>query len=150
MTITQKCQYALRAIFELARQAGKGPVKIEDIARAQAIPARFLETILNQLRQVGFVASRRGVQGGYLLAVDPAKLTAGQVIRLIDGPFRAVDCVVGGGAECPLKKTCAFKQMWHEADHAIASVFDKTTFQTLLGRSRRRRTRRPSRARRGA
>ncbi len=68
MLVSQKSQYALRAVFELARRNGGLPVKIADIAEAQAIPQRFLEVIMNQLKQGGFVESRRGKRGGYLLA----------------------------------------------------------------------------------
>ena len=65
MMLTQKCQYAMRAVFELAKREGRGPVKINEIAEAQAIPQRFLENILNQLRQGGVVESRRGKEGGW-------------------------------------------------------------------------------------
>ena len=67
MAITQKCQYALRAIYELARR-GEGPCKIGAVAEAQGIPVRFLENILNSLKGAGFVDSARGKDGGYFLA----------------------------------------------------------------------------------
>lgn len=59
MNVSQKCQYALRAVFELAKRRGEGPTTVADIAKAQAIPAKFLELILGQLRQGGFTESRR-------------------------------------------------------------------------------------------
>jgi len=130
--ITQKCQYALRAIFELAQRGNQGPVKISDIAKAQAIPALFLETILNQLKQAGIVESRRGVRGGYVLMASPSRLTAGDIIRQIDGLGNPVKCVVGGGEECPMRGNCAFMDMWNQAAKAVAEVFDGTTFQDLL------------------
>ena len=68
MSVSLKCQYGLRALFELARRAGNGPTRIQEIAEAQAIPPRFLENILNQLRRGGFVESRRGKAGGFVLA----------------------------------------------------------------------------------
>jgi len=132
MMITQKCQYALRSIFELARRRGQGPVKISDIAKAQAIPAQFLETILNQLKQAGYVDSRRGMRGGYVLTVSPSRLTAGDIIRQIDGLGKPVKCVVGGGEQCPMRGACAFEEMWDKAGEALAKVFDDTTFQDLL------------------
>ena len=67
MNLSQKCQYAVRAIFELAKHYGRGPVAISQIAASQAIPQRFLENILNELRPTGLIESRRGIQGGYLL-----------------------------------------------------------------------------------
>jgi Rrf2 family protein len=134
MTITQKCQYALRAVFELARRSGQGPVKISDIAAAQAIPAQFLETILNQLKQAGYVESRRGVHGGYVLSTSPSRLTAGDIIRQIDGLGKPVKCIVGGGVSCPMRGNCAFEKMWDDAGDALSKIFDGTTFQDLLDR----------------
>ncbi|KKL10688.1 hypothetical protein LCGC14_2553300, partial [marine sediment metagenome] len=103
MNVSQKCQYALRAVFELAKRQGRGPTTISDVAEAQAIPPRFLELILGQLRQGGFVDSRRGPRGGYLLPVTSPALTIGQIIEFIDGPIAPVRCVVGGpDVDCPL------------------------------------------------
>jgi Rrf2 family transcriptional regulator, cysteine metabolism repressor len=136
MTVSQKCQYALRAIFELCRRQGQGPVKTAVIAQAQAIPVQFLELILTQLKQFGAVESRRGPQGGYLLACSPEQLTVGQIIRLIDGPIRPVKCIVGGGADCPMRGQCAFESMWTDAANAMSEVFDTTTFRDLLSRDR--------------
>ena len=132
IAISQKCQYALRAVFELAKQPGTKPVPIGQIAEAQAIPPRFLELILNELKQAGFVQSRRGVQGGYMLTVKPEDLSVGRVIDLVDGPVEPVKCIVGGGEKCPLKGTCSFGPMWKEAGDAMSQVFAKTTFKHLL------------------
>jgi len=74
MLITKRNQYALKAIFELAKHSGEGPRKISDIAQAQAIPVKFLEVILNQLKGSGLVESKRGFYGGYFLARQPNKL----------------------------------------------------------------------------
>jgi Rrf2 family protein len=135
MQISQKCRYALRAIFELASRGGNGPVKVGDIAEAQAIPPRFLEVILNQLKRGGFVDSRRGASGGYALARAPAELTMGEVIRFIEGPLRPVTCVVGHAeGKCPLFGECVFLEVWDEAGKAMAQVFDRTTFQNLVER----------------
>ncbi len=72
MVLSQKSQYAVRAVFELAKKEGSGPVKAANIAAAQFIPVRFLENILGQLRQAGIVESVRGKEGGYRLAGRPA------------------------------------------------------------------------------
>jgi len=132
MNISQRCQYGLRAVFELARKPIGVPKKISDIAAAQAIPPRFLESILNALKQGGIVQSRRGAQGGYLLAVPPSELTAARIIAILEGPFQPVRCVVGGGANCPLRGKCSFEGMWKKAGDAMESVFEATTFQDLL------------------
>lgn len=135
MLISQRCQYAVRAVFELAKQYGQGPVKIDVVAASQAIPSRFLAAILNQLKQAGFVESRRGSEGGYLLARSPASITVGQIIRHVEGPVGPVECVIGGIADrCPLRGSCVFESMWEEAKLAVENVYDKTTFKDLIDR----------------
>lgn len=133
MSISQKCQYALRAVFELAKRDGTGPTTVAEIAEAQAIPPRFLELILGQLRQGGFVESRRGVRGGYLLAAPRQILSVAEIIRFVDGPIAPVRCVAGSkDTDCPLHGNCAFMGMWARARDAIAEVYDETTFQDLM------------------
>ena len=133
MAISQKCQYALRAVFELAKHYGQGPVKIADIAEVQAIPLRFLEVILSQLRQGGFAGSRRGNEGGYLLVRSPRGLTVGEVIRFVQGPLGPVDCLADDSRDkCPLYGDCVFFPMWQKVREAVSDVYDNTTFQNLV------------------
>lgn len=133
MFISQKCQYALRAVFELAKRSDQEPVKIALIAEAQAIPPRFLEVILSQLKQGKFVTSRRGKKGGYVLAQPPDQLTVGEIIRFIQGPVGPVDCaVIGSKTKCPFYGNCAFLPMWKQVHNAISNVYDNTTLQDLL------------------
>ena len=87
MAISQKCQYALRAIYELALHQDEGPCKIGAIAEAQSIPVRFLENILNSLKGAGFVDSVRGKDGGYYLLRKADEITVGEVIRFVQGPL---------------------------------------------------------------
>ena len=116
MGLSQKCQYALRGVFELAKRQGQGPTTVGDIAAAQVIPPRFLELILGELRKAGFVESRRGKQGGYLLRVLPRRLNVGTIIRFIEGPVGPVQCVrADEDADCPLHGRCAFLGMWERA-----------------------------------
>ena len=90
MRVSAKTDYALRAAVELAAAPDDKPVKGERIARAQAIPLRFLENILMQLRHAGLVDSRRGADGGYRLARPATEVTLADVIRAIDGPLAGV------------------------------------------------------------
>jgi Rrf2 family protein len=88
--VSAKTDYALRAAAELAASGGGRPVKAERIADAQDIPLRFLENILSELRHAGIVESRRGAEGGYLLARPPAETPLADVIRAVDGPLANV------------------------------------------------------------
>ena len=90
MRVSAKTDYALRAALELAAAPDEKPVKGERIATAQAIPLRFLENILMQLRHAGLVESRRGADGGYRLARPAGEVTLADVIRAIDGPLAGV------------------------------------------------------------
>jgi len=131
--VSQKCQYAIRAIFELAKRHGQGPVKISDIAEAQAIPLRFLEIILNQLKHVGFVQSKRGAEGGYLLARQPDRVTIGEIIVCIEGPQVPVACMTDRAERvCPLHGKCVFIGLWTRAAQAVSDIYDRTSFQDLV------------------
>ena len=135
MLVSQKSQYALRAIFELSKRYGQGVVRIANIAQAQAIPVRFLEVILNQLKQGGFVSSQRGNQGGYMLIQRPEELTVAQVLEAIQGPIGAIGCMLEthkGEEDCPLYGDCVFLSMWEKVSDAISGVLDTTTFGELV------------------
>ncbi len=133
MLVPQRCQYALRAVFELAKRFGQGPAKIADIAEAQAIPPRFLEVILSNLKQAGFLDSRRGSEGGYLLTRRPEEVSVGDVMTYMQGDASPVDCITGGSkGRCRLYGDCVFLPMWDKVGKAISDVYDSTTFQDLV------------------
>lgn len=134
MLLTQKKnQYAIRAIYELAKRRGQGPIKISDIAKAQAIPQRFLEVILGQLKGSGFIESRRGFYGGYLLTRSPDKITVGDIFSHLGkrtGSGACLACEANGS--CPTPDQCAFLPMWNQVRDAVFSVFNATTIQDLI------------------
>lgn len=90
MRVSAKADYAVRAALELAAAPPETPVKGDRIAAAQAIPLRFLENILAELRATGLVLSRRGAEGGYWLARSPDDITIAEVIRAVEGPLASV------------------------------------------------------------
>ncbi|MDJ0857242.1 MAG: Rrf2 family transcriptional regulator, partial [Desulfobacterales bacterium] len=133
MLITQKHKYALRAVFELAKRQAQGPIKLADIAQAQAIPLRFLEVIMSQLKGSGLVAAKRGYHGGYSLLKPPEQVTVGAIFRFIDDRIYREHCDACIAREgCPLYENCAFKPMWDRVCGAIYEVYDRTTIQDLL------------------
>lgn len=132
MNLSQKCQYAVRAVLELAKQYGQGPIPISQIAASQAIPQRFLEIILNELRPTGLIESRRGIQGGYLLARDPATISVGDIIRLVEGPLDPVKCIGDKNSPCALKDNCALVGLWSRAKAAVEAVYDGASFHDLV------------------
>jgi Rrf2 family transcriptional regulator, cysteine metabolism repressor len=124
MTISVKAEYALQAIFDLASSRPGEPVKIADIARRQKIPQKFLELILVGLKQSGFVESRRGAEGGYLLARPADSLTVGEVLRSMEGTQQ----IKGRPRQ---KAETPFSEMWQRVDSAVGAILDRTTFADL-------------------
>src|SRR5689334_12931942 len=124
MNTSVKGEYALQAIFDLASQRPGEPVKIADIARRQRIPQKFLELILAGLKQGGFVESRRGAEGGYLLARAPEAITVGDVLRVVEGGMQK--------GRQRRKAETPFTGMWQDVDQAVSRIIDHTTFADLL------------------
>src|SRR5262245_47399413 len=139
MQISAKCYYALRALYALAQHNAPVPLKASESAERQRIPLKFLEVILNQLKGLGFVSSRRGAEGGYLLARPASALMMGEIIRAIDGPIAPVDCVsVSRPKECEFPGQCPFFRVWGEVRQAVSNVIDRTTFAELVRADRER------------
>ncbi len=123
MRFPQKSVYALYAIYDLASRKTTEPVRIADIARRQKIPQKFLELILANLRQAGFVESRRGAEGGYLLARPADTITVGEVLRVMEGGAKPSG---RRKAETPLS------DLWRRLDEAVSQIVDQTTFAELV------------------
>jgi Rrf2 family protein len=133
MRVSAKVDYALRAMLELA--AAGGLVKAEQLATAQGIPRKFLETILLDLRHAELVASRRGVEGGYALGRPAAEISLADVIRAVEGPIATVrgvrpdEVAYEGAAQ-------ALAPVWIELRAAMRGVLDETTLADVVARSR--------------
>ncbi len=141
MKMSKKCQYALKAIFELAWRNSDGPVKTHDISQKQRISMRFLEIILNELKHGGFVHSKRGNEGGYFLSRDARNLTVGEVIEYIQGPISVVPDSDSNTKNCVLLGHTAFKELWNNVNSAIFKVCRDTTFADLVALERASRDR---------
>jgi Rrf2 family transcriptional regulator, cysteine metabolism repressor len=126
MNVSVKSEYALEAIFDLAVNCTGSPVKISQIARRRDIPRKFLELILASLKQGGFVESRRGVDGGYMLARSPESITVGEVLRYVEGARRAGS---RGGART---EDAPFTHMWRQIDAAVNGILDQTNFADIV------------------
>lgn len=133
MSVSSRCDYALRAMYVLAERHGTDPMKITGIAEKERIAIRFLEVNLNQLRGGGFVQSRRGAEGGYRLARPAEQVTVGEILRFIDGPIAPVDCVSQSRPKaCNFPNGCHFFDFWTRLRLAISEVVDQTTFADLV------------------
>ena len=135
MHVSAKVDYALRAMAELAA-ATRVPVTTERLANAQAIPAKFLESIMLELRHAGLVVSRRGAEGGYQLARPAAEISLADVIRAVEGPLATVRGIrpenisyVGAAA--------GLREVWIDLRSAMRSVLEQTTLAELVSRNAR-------------
>ena len=132
MRISKKCQYALRAVFELAWRNTGEPIKTHNIAHAQGMSPRFTEVILNDLKHAGFVESKRGKEGGYLLAKEAKDLTVGEVIEHMQGPISFAPDATQVTSEIVFSGGQAFKELWKEVNRAVSEVCDSRTFADLV------------------
>lgn len=137
MKISTKGDYATRALQDLALQYEKGPLPIETIAERQGLPARYLEQLLLTLKRAGFLASKRGVNGGYYLAKPPREITLGQIIRAVDGPIAPIFCVTEAPREqCSQETLCALRDVWADVRDAVSAIVDHTTLADICERIR--------------
>jgi Rrf2 family protein len=123
MNISVKSEYALHAVLDLALQPQGEPIKIAEVARRQKIPQKFLELILANLKQGGFVESRRGAEGGYRLARAANEITVGEVLNFVEE-----------GKNTKRRADDPFNDVWRRVDEAVADILEHTTFAELARR----------------
>lgn len=133
--LSKRTQYSLRALYALTRKFGEGPVLITTLAETETIPKKFLEQILVSLKSAGFVSSKKGKGGGYVLAQPPEKITIGAVIRAIEGPLAPLPCASETRFkkcdECVDIQTCGTRIVMRQVRDAMATILDKTTLATV-------------------
>ena len=136
MKITYKGDYALKAIFQLALRYDEGEMgvmSINDIASLGDMPVKFLEQILLILRKGNFVKSKRGINGGFILARPPKEITIGEVVRFIEGPIGPISCIEKECYKgCKDLTSCIFRDVWKEVRDAVSSIVDTLTFDDLI------------------
>jgi len=137
MRITYKGDYALKTILDLSLHYGNSPVTIHDLAKRSDIPIKFLEQILLDLKRGGFVESRRGKIGGYLLARHPAQIKLGEVIRFIDGPVEPLACVGKNYKGCSDISRCVLRDIWEKISASTALIIDSVNFEELAKKTKR-------------
>jgi Rrf2 family protein len=139
MKLSTKSRYGLRALFDMAYHAGTLPAQIKDISRRQSISPRYLEQIFQDLKKAGLLKSRRGPQGGYLLARKPHEITVMDVIHATEGEMALVDCVKDGKNRkkpCEFDNQCITQQVWAEASRKLNAYLGTVTLKELCDRGR--------------
>ena len=122
----------------LAKEYGQGPVLISDIANREALPRKFLELILLELRNHGILGSKKGKGGGYFLARRPELVHLGEVLRVLEGPLAPLPCVSKTAyvrcAECRDERTCGIRMIMKDVRDATARILDQTSLADVLKR----------------
>src|SRR3954470_1315136 len=139
MKLSLRGEYALRALVVLGQNYGPEVVRIQAISDQQNIPKRFLEQILNELRTARLVESKRGVAGGYRLALPPEKIRLSSVVRHIEGALAPISCVSERFYEkctCPDESTCGIRSVMKEVREAIVKILENTTVADVCQRVR--------------
>jgi Rrf2 family transcriptional regulator, cysteine metabolism repressor len=135
MKITFKGDYALKIILDLSLGYGKHLAQMKDIAKRQDIPKKFLEQIVLILKGANYVKTVRGPKGGIALAKEPAKITLGEIIRLIEGPTSPIACVsTSSRVKCDFENRCVFRGVFGEIKRLTNDVVDNTTFADMVER----------------
>ncbi len=133
MRIPMKVDYGVRALAELAAHYGNGPVQTSEIAARQGIPEPYLVQLLTMLNRYGFVQSRRGPQGGHMLAKHPADINLGMIMRTLDGNASPLDCFTYP-SDCKFGDCCAQQEIWKSVEEAVQEVLSNITLEHLAQR----------------
>lgn len=135
MILSKKTQYAIVALTRLARDYGKGPIQIREIAEEERIPQSFLENILLELRKMGILGSRLGKSGGYYLLKRPAEVTLAEIVRHFEGTIALIYCVSEKAYKpcefCRDETTCEIRKVFKEVRDTSFEILKRTTLESL-------------------
>jgi Rrf2 family protein len=133
MKISRKTDYALRVLFTLVETYGQDPISIRELAQQNAVPKRFLEHIMLDLKSQGWVKSLPGKAGGYLLAQPPDQIRMGQIVRYFDNILAPIHCVsVKEYKACSQESTCHFRYVFLKIRNETAHLMDQATLASVF------------------
>jgi len=133
MKLNTKMRYGTRALVALARHYQEGSVSLAEIARAEGLSEKYLESLFAALRSAGLVRSQRGARGGYVLARPPEEVRLREVFDVLEGPEPYAPCTGDPGA-CPRRDHCATQHVWAKMYDASMQVLESTTLAELAAR----------------
>ncbi len=137
--VSTRGEYGMRLMVDLARHWGQGSISLHAVAVREDLPEAYLEQLVAALRKAGLVTGKRGAGGGYVLARDPAQITAGDIVRALEGPIEPQVCTAEGEPvlNCVREPDCGTHEVWLRLQTSIASALDGMTLAELV------RTKRP-------
>lgn len=134
MKFSTKSQYGLRAMVYLARFKDKTS-SLRVISEAEGIPFDYLEKIISNLEKAGFLRSKRGVSGGYFLALPAKEIRVGEIIKTLEGTMAPVKCLVKDKKKryrCPKERKCKTRKVWKKVQDSLNSALDSMTLADLI------------------
>lgn len=140
MRLSRRSEYGLRALIDLARHEGSGPIALAALAERNNLPPKFLEQIMAKLKRGGLVRTALGSHGGYALSEDAREASVGRIVRLLDGALAPVACVSLRYYEpcsCPDQATCALRDVMLDVRDNILDILDRETLSELAARKGR-------------
>ncbi|MDI7277178.1 MAG: Rrf2 family transcriptional regulator [Anaerolineae bacterium] len=130
MRLSQKGEYGLHALLELARHHGEGPVQASEVAARRQVPAQYLQQILLTLRHAGLVHSERGPRGGHILARRPEEITLLEAVEALEGSSAPAPCT-SPEAACAQRDRCVLRPVLQQVDAATRTILSTTTLADL-------------------
>ena len=131
--VSTRGEYGMRLMVGLARHWGEGSVALHAVASREDLPEAYLEQLVAALRRAGLVQGKRGAGGGYMLSRDPASITAGDVVRALEGPLEPQICTAEGDPviNCIREPGCGTREVWLKLQSTIAQALDSMTLADL-------------------
>ncbi len=134
MKFSQRSEYGVRLMVDLARRFGQGPVSLTEVARDEGLSQTFMEQVIIPLRKAGLVRSRQGVRGGYELSRAPGEIRMGEVLRVLEGSLAPMFCVTDATERdiCAFEDSCGTRVLWARVRDGINEALDRTLLSDLL------------------
>ena len=132
MIVSTKGRYALRVMVSFAQRGGEEYIPLKEIAEAEGISQKYLESIMSVLSKAGFVDAVHGKGGGYRLNRSPEEYTVGSILKLTEGSLSAVSCTSQGAAACSRSECCNALPMWEKLDAMVENFFESITLDKLI------------------
>jgi Rrf2 family protein len=137
MRLSRRSEYGIRALIDLVRHGDEAPVALASLAGRNNLPPKFLEQIMSTLKHGGIVRTTLGAHGGYAMAADPATISLGRVIRLLDGALAPLPCVslrYYGHCSCPDEATCPLRDVMLDVRDSMLDILDQETLADMAAR----------------
>ncbi len=134
--LSKKAKYAIKALIFIAKDADKSPLPVSIIAEREKIPKKSLESILLELRNAGYLYSKKGISGGYVLSKSPEEISLVGIVRLMDGPIARVSCASAfhyrSCEECLDEAACSIKKVYLKIREEELKILSETSIADMI------------------